>query len=207
MNRREFMACAIMLAANASNASMHKHNFSDDQKKYIAAATNYNDWQGNFFNAEQKMMIASIADCIIPVTDTPGALAAGVPQFIERMAEEWFTEHEQQSFVQGLAQLQSMSQSHFKSTFESLAVAEKITLLEQLEEEASDSSWYEYGNVFLDFDSDAPFICHIKELTMWGFFTSEVGSTQVLRATIMTNDFKGDIPLLPEDSSWDYLQF
>ena len=207
MNRREFMACAIMLASNASFASLHKHDLTDDQQKYIAAAPNYNDWQGRFFDSQQKNMIAIVADLIIPVTDTPGSLAAGVPQFIERMAEEWFTESEQQAFIAGLAQLQSLSQSRFQATFESLTAAEQITLLEQLEADASDSSWYEYGNVFSGFDSNAPFICHIKELTLWGFFTSEVGSTQVLRASVMTTEFKGDIPLLPEDSSWDYLQF
>ena len=37
MNRREFMACAVMLASNASLANMHQHGMSGEQKKYLAS--------------------------------------------------------------------------------------------------------------------------------------------------------------------------
>ena len=207
MNRREFMACAVALASQASVASMHMHEMSPVQKKYLAAAPNYNDWQGSLFNQQQKDSIRVIAELIIPVTDTPGAIDAGVPQFIERMAEEWFTQAEQQKFITGLSNLNTLAQVEFQQDFNQLDGTSQIQLLEILEENASEHAWYQYGNVFSDFISDAPFICHIKELTLWGFFTSEVGSTQVLRASVMTTEFKGDIPLSPEQSSWNYLQF
>ena len=74
--------------------------------------------------------------------------------------------------------------------------------MEALEDAASDSPWYAYANVQRDFISDAPFICQIKELTIWGFFTSEVGGTQVLRYEAMPMRFDGDIPLGADESSW-----
>jgi hypothetical protein len=74
--------------------------------------------------------------------------------------------------------------------------------MEALEDAASDSPWYEFGNIMREFISDAPFICQFKELTVWGFFTSEKGGSQVLRYNPMPMFFNGDIPLASDDSSW-----
>ena len=205
MNRREFMACAVMLASNASLANMHLHGMSGEQKKYLASAENYNDWNGHVFNQQQKKIVKIIVGHIVPTTDTPGAVDAGVPQFVERMAQEWFTEKERDNFLLGLEHVEELSQQTYGKPYIAMNGQEQIELLEELEDAASDSDWYKYGNVMADFISDSPFICHIKELTLWGFFTSEVGSTQVLRQSIMT-EFKGDIPLRADESSWDYLQ-
>ena len=67
---------------------------------------------------------------------------------------------------------------------------------------ASDAAWYQMGNVQRVFDSEAPFICQLKELTIWGFFTSETGATQVLRYEAMPMKFDGKRKLGKDDSSW-----
>ena len=38
-------------------------------------------------SAEQEKLLAEVAEVIIPTTDTPGAKAAGVAQFIVRVVE------------------------------------------------------------------------------------------------------------------------
>ena len=50
-------------------------------------------------------------------------------------------------------------------------------------------------------DSEAPFICQIKELTVLGFMLSEIGSKEFLRPNPM-GEFKGDAQLNPNDSSY-----
>jgi len=86
--------------------------------------------------------------------------------------------------------------------FPDLTTEQQLKIMEALEDAASDSDWYAFGNVQRAFISDAPFICQIKELVAWGFFTSEKGSTQVLRYEAMPMTFDGDIPLSPDDSTW-----
>ena len=86
--------------------------------------------------------------------------------------------------------------------FEELETQQQLAIMEALEEAASGSPWYDFGNVQREFISDAPFICQIKELTIWGFFTSEAGATEVLRYNAMPMQFVGDIPLSADDSSW-----
>src|SRR6185437_15135717 len=42
------------------------------------------------FTADQRSLVAAISERIMPTTDTPGAIAAGVPQFIEMMIADWY---------------------------------------------------------------------------------------------------------------------
>lgn len=54
------------------------------------------------FNAHQNETVATIAELIIPATDTPGARAALVNQFIDLIVAEWYTEEERSRFLNGL---------------------------------------------------------------------------------------------------------
>src|SRR5947207_4576408 len=51
----------------------------------------------------QRETVATIAELIIPATDTPGARAAHVDQFIDLLLGEWAPDEERARFLQGLA--------------------------------------------------------------------------------------------------------
>ncbi len=201
MNRREFMQCAAVLVSGATISSLG-FTMNHEQHAFIASAPNYIRKPVNFFSAIQRSTVSAISEAIIPATDTPGAIAAGIPAFIELMVSEWFNSQEQALFMEGLDALIQQTQEQHQKSFDEITMSEQVTLLEKLEDDASDSSWYQRGNVMRDIVSDAPFICQIKELTTWGFFTSEVGGKQVLRDNPMPMRFDGEIPLKPEESSW-----
>jgi len=55
------------------------------------------------FSEEEKEIIKRISDIIIPETDTPGAVQAEVPEFIEMMVRETYPEKMQEEFQDGLA--------------------------------------------------------------------------------------------------------
>ena len=197
MNRREFLQCAAMLAAGTSTmpASWAMNN---TQQVFLAAQANYIDRKPlTFFSPAQRALVTTIAEHVIPRTDTPGASDAGVPRFIELMASDWFNAAELQVFMDGLADLQSRTDDGFTE----LSPAAQLALLEQLEEESADAPWYELGNVLRVWDDTAPFICQFKELTTLGFFLSEVGAKQVLRINPM-GEFNGDIPLAADDPAY-----
>jgi len=201
MNRREFLQCAAILVSGAS-ASQLGFSLSDEQQAYLAAAPDYNKTPVNYLSEPQRSIITAMAEMIIPRTDTPGAIDAGVPNFIELMAADWLNEQEKAIFEAGLADMEMRIPEQYGRPFEQLSSAQQLEIMEALEEAASGSAWYEFGNVRREFVSDAPFICQVKELTIWGFFTSETGSTQVLRYAVMPMEFDGDLPLAPQDSSW-----
>src|SRR3989442_15315431 len=51
----------------------------------------------------QNETVATIAELILPKTDTPGARDAGVPAFIDVMLAEWVGDEERKMFTAGLA--------------------------------------------------------------------------------------------------------
>lgn len=201
MNRREFLQCGAILVSGISAAQLG-FALSAEQQAYLATAPDYTSTAVNYFSDAQRKIVAAIAERIIPRTDTPGAIDAGVPQFIELMAQDWLNEQESGIFMSGLADLEKRIPAEHGAAFDALEEKEQVNILEAMEADASDSSWYEFGNFMRDFVSDAPFICQMKELTIWGFFTSEVGATQVLRYDVMPMKFDGELPLGPDDSAW-----
>lgn len=197
MNRREFLQCAAVLAAGAS-VLPSSWAMNHEQQAFLAAQPDYIDRHPlSFFTERQRALVTAVAEQIIPATDTPGALAAGAPRFIELMVADWLNNTERGLFMDGLADLQQRAGGDFAG----LPAAEQLLLLEQLEEEAGDAAWFQIGNVTRLWDDTAPFICQVKELTVLGFMLSDVGSSQFLRVNPM-GSFEGDIALASDDSSY-----
>ena len=200
MNRREFLQCAAILVSGVG-ASRLSFALTQEQQQYLAAAPNYNTGKVDYLSADQRRALTAMCEAIIPRTDTPGAIDAGVPQFVELMVRDWLSDEERAIFDRGMQDMMERIPREKNASFDKLELSDQLAILEAMEAEASDSPWYEFGNVQRQFISDAPFICQLKELTAWGFFTSEVGSTQVLRYNPMPMYFDGDVPLGPDESS------
>ena len=47
-------------------------------------------------------LIAAMVDGVIPATDTPGAVGAGVPEFLRNIFDNWFLEDQQVAFRKSL---------------------------------------------------------------------------------------------------------
>lgn len=203
MKRREFLECAALLVGGMT-ASQAGFTLTQEQKVYLATAPSYVERGVNLFTEEQRYIIAEMTEVIMPETDTPGAKEAGVAKFIELMVAEWMNDEERKLFMDGLESLPGMAASRFGKNLKDLNQDEVLAILETLEEEASDDPWYQFANFSGAFGDahKAPFICQLKELTIYGFFTSEVGSKQVLRYNPMPMKFQGDIPLKEDDSAW-----
>src|SRR4051812_6689583 len=65
------------------------------------------------FTPEQRALVAALSERIIPTTDTPGAIAAGVPAFIEMMLADWYEPTDRNEFMTGLGVLEGYSRIQF----------------------------------------------------------------------------------------------
>lgn len=128
---------------------------------------------------EQRSLLAEVAEQIIPKTDTPGAIEAGVPAFVEMMLRDCYKEPEQQSFLEGVAQLQQQN-------FLSKSDAQKVDMLKQLEADTNQQmKKYQVKQTKMGDNEDKevmkaqlkglPFWRLMKELTLLGYYTSEKG--------------------------------
>lgn len=107
-----------------------------------------------------RKMVAEIAEMIIPRTDTPGAKEAGVPAFIEMMLKDCYTQPDHMSFTEGLASMEQVK-------FLELSEAERRGVLKYLEQQTKEK--------MKAMPKATPFWRLMKELTLLGYFTSEVG--------------------------------
>ena len=191
MNRRQFMQLsALVLAGGAVSGP----SLAVDQQQLFALGRSFIEQPVDLFSSAQRKLLQAAVETIIPRTDTPGALDASVDRFIELCVAQFMTEPERTVFIAGLDELvNAVDQQQ----------SDLITLLTELEEQHSDAVWYQLGNrVGNGFDSSAPFICKLKELTVVGFFMSEVGATQVLRHNPMPGQFDGETVLASDQPSW-----
>ena len=127
----------------------------------------------------QRKIVAEVAEMIIPKTDTAGAKDAGVPAFIEMMLKDCYYEPEHLSFMKGVMALE-------QSKFLDLDETRRTLMLKKIEAETKDMmKAREVKQTKMGDNEDKevmkaqaeglPFWRLMKELTLLGYFTSEVG--------------------------------
>lgn len=146
------------------------------------------------FTADQSALIAEIADLIVPTTSTPGAKAAGVPAFIEKMIADCYTKKDQELFFQGLTKLDSDCVEKFGKNFLNLSKEDQIAMLKlaEIDSQVTDKK-IKGGDHFWK---------TIKGLTVTGYFTSEIGATQALRYEPVPGRYDGDVAYKKGDKSF-----
>ena len=138
--------------------------------------------------AHQNETVATIAELIIPKTDTPGARDAGVPAFIDVMLADWADDEQRQMFTTGLANVDERSRSTYGKTFVTCTPDQQAEILQDLD--------YELAQL-RDAKSDTSknFFGAMKWLTLTGYYTSEVGATSELHYRVVPGRFEPCYPL------------
>ena len=86
-----------------------------------------------FFTPAEYAALSRLTDVIIPPTGTPGAVAAGVPQYIDRVVS---LNAEHQPLVRaGLAWLEQQARARFSKEFLALDEAQHVAILQPLSDE------------------------------------------------------------------------
>src|SRR5437899_4910927 len=88
-------------------------------------------------NPHQNATVVVLTDLIIPETDTPGAKAARVNEFIDVILTEWATPDERQNFLAGLAGVDKQSQEVFGKDFVDATPVQQVTLLRAMDDFAA----------------------------------------------------------------------
>lgn len=142
-------------------------------------------------------LLDEIAETIIPTTATsPGAKAAALGTFMNTMVKDCYDEKNQKIFIDGINTIQQASDKKFSKTFEELTAAERKTLLTEIDKEQA-----AYTKSKKKEDGDHYFRL-MKQLTIFGYFSSEVGATKALRYLPVPGKYIGDLPYKKGDKAW-----
>lgn len=126
-----------------------------------------------FFAEAERETVTVLADLIIPETDTPGAVEAGVVDYIEMIVAEWLNAEERDRFVRGLRHLDTRADAVTGTRFADAGAGRQAAILTGLEAE---------GLALNDRDPDAPtpFFEQVRALVLHGYYTSEIGMREEL---------------------------
>lgn len=185
MNRREVVKRATFLLGGAITFS----GFS--------ACEMFNQVSESEFKsiASQELLIAEIADTIIPDTkEVPGAKAAGLGPFIVMMMQDCYTADVQKDFADGLMKVDAVSKGKYNKSFISLTLNEREEIFKLFKAEVQTEINAK--------ENPSQFFPLIYELTCLGYYTSEIGATKALNYVHIPGKYEACIPLQPGQKAW-----
>lgn len=202
MERREllkFITAATGVAFIASDGLLISCNTASD----VAA---------NFSDADIALL-DEIGEVIIPATSTPGAKAAEIGKFMKTMVTDCFTPKQQQAFMAGIPQMKDACNKMHKKELAACTDTEKKAFVLNLEKEAKDfnskneetnkTESEKAGATGTAFEPIPPhYYTQIKQLTLWGYFTSEPGCTKQLRDVPIPGKYDGAFPYKKGDRAF-----
>ena len=160
-------------------------------------------------SGKHKTMVEEIAERIIPATDTPGAKEAKVPEFILLTLADCYAMADQDRFFQGLDKLDEQAKKTYNNSFLDLKREEQTSLLKQAEKAAKDEAIAlknkkDGANLQGQQVEPAPpsFFEMMKELTVVGYFSSEIGATQALSYVHVPGSYNGCTDLQADQKTW-----
>ncbi len=187
MNRREALKqVAWIMGGTIVGANLFMQGCSKPAAKEVAY----------LFEPSTQDFIGDVAEAILPKTDSPGAKEAGVGTFIPVMVRDCYTPEDQEIFLQGLETIEKRSKSRFGGRFQTLSANNRTQLVHEIDQEAKH---YQREKT----SEDPNHFFHLfKQLTLLGFFTSELGATKALRYVQIPGRYDGDYPYKKGDKAW-----
>lgn len=148
------------------------------------------------FSEEDIALLDEIAETILPETGTPGAKAAGVGPFIAMMVADCYDEQEQQVFRNGLQTLEDECRKMHDTSFLSATPAERLALSREIDAEQV-RHMHNRGD-----EEPVHYFRMLKELTLFGYFTSEIGYKQAMRYAETPGRYDPCVPYEPGEKTW-----
>ncbi len=149
------------------------------------------------FSVDRVAFLDEVGETILPATAaSPGAKEAMIGEFMKVIVTDCYEEKDQKIFIEGIDKLNTSSEEKFSKSFMKLSPAEKHDLLVAIDKEAKDYSQQKKK------EDPAHYFTMMKQLTLWGYFTSETGSRKALRYEPLPGRYDGCYPYKKGDRAW-----
>lgn len=167
------------------------------------------------FTPANISLLDEIAETIIPATNTPGAKAAKVGEFMKVMVTDCYTQAQQDAFMKGISSVDEACKKMHSKNFMDCTSEQRHSFLVSLEKEAKKFNEtveekdkpkrdeYNAKGKPYDFVASPPhYYTMMKQLTLGGFFTSKTGMTETLRHIPVPGKYDGAFPYAKGDKAW-----
>lgn len=186
MNRREALR---LLATGAALPLAHQPLLAAMRKARTLVGGRATSAAPRTLSEHQDATVKTMAELILPKTETPGATDVGASEFIDLLLTEWYDEPERAMFLNGLADVDARSRSLFSKDFVDCPPLDQADILTALGEEMTEEAarvrdQTRHGR------GAAPALSHnfystMRRLTLTAYYTSEAGATAELHFEII----------------------
>ena len=201
MNRRDALSrVALLLGGTVVGAQFFLEGCKPADKKSVSDLN---------FQPDDIAFLDEVAETILPTTaSSPGAKAAQVGAFMTVMIKDCYEEKDQKIFTEGMDKLQEASKKKHGKNFMESTPEQRHALLVDLDKEQKDYSKEHQDKATQaraekkEYKYDPHYFRLMKELTLLGYFTSEVGATKALRYIESPGRYEGCVPYKKGDKAW-----
>ncbi len=173
LNRRQLLKNVAVMTGGILSVSVVSGILSGALAQEVVSVDN------PIFTKIELRLVAEMADMIIPDTDTPGAKAAQVHDYIHAMVGDWYYDEERANFMKGLHSVDS--------NFMNSSVEEREIIVTKLDNEVATSKTF-----FEEF----------KELVLVGYFSSQIGAEEELKYEQYPGPYQGCVPFEKVGRTW-----
>jgi hypothetical protein len=140
------------------------------------------------FSTDELALLNEVAETILPATaGSGGAKAADIATFMQEVARDYYEAEERELLLSAPARLNEASGARYGGRgVMALSPDERYELLLELERAEPSPDYYRM----------------VKQLTVWGYWTSEVGVTQALNYLPVPGMYQGCITVAPDTKAW-----
>ena len=170
INRREAIRRAALLAGVA---------IAPDWLDFAARAQT--PAAATYLTAAQGTLVSAAAERILPRTDTPGAIDAGVPAFIDRFYGEFMSPADRQLLVGVLDEIERAASTAHAAPFAALTTAQQDAVLRGIATAQQGRDPSSFGL--------------LRSVTVLGYFTSEPVGKNVLHYDPVPGRYDACVPI------------
>ncbi len=185
MNRREALKQSILvIGGTVVSASMVSSMLTSCNADVVEK------WIPSVLTQEQADILTKAVNTIIPATDTPGAVQAGVPQLFDLfLKDNIFKQEDRDMLMKGMADLDTEAQTKYSKPFAQITDEQAFEYLSELDKAAIESK-------------EPMFFGAFKQFVVFAFATSELGATQHLQYQAVPGEYSGCVPLADIGVAW-----
>lgn len=185
MKRREALSAITILAGGALLTTSG-----------LFQSCNVTDRKRTAITERDAPLLDEIGETIIPTTATsPGAKVSKIWAYMVLTVNDCYTDTQKNIFIEGLNLFDQACMKQYKTQFENLSSTQKKEFLIQLDGEAKANNNEEKSHLPHYFDL-------LKQLTIEGYFSSEIGMTKALRYEAIPGSYNGCIAANKGDKPW-----
>jgi len=136
---------------------------------------------GPVLGSDRYALLEQVTETMIPATDTPGAIEAGVPEFIRSMLVDWSSKETRAAMLGVLDTIENTAWRQHDHGFLELSAERRLDVVRRVDEDAyarQDTAWRNF-----------------KSLVLVGYYQSEIGATQELRYELVPGAWRSCLPL------------